>query len=143
MTAKKKIQTFIEAQPLTVVSTVDERSRPESALVSFYATEAFEVFFVSEKSRRKNINLSNNPQIAFVFGFTGPITVQYVGRARILNKQEAKPYLRAFFAKSPGSKEFHDNPDEEYFLISPRWIRYSDYSKQPFEILEESFKDVD
>lgn len=136
MDENAKVAKYLEKQLLCVVATVDKSDKPESALVAYLSTPKLELIISSSSKQRKNHNLLQNPNIAVVIGLEGPVTVQYEGVARLMDNQEARQYLEALWAKNPAAKQFANDPTEQHFIIKPNWIRYTDYSKQPFEVIE-------
>jgi hypothetical protein len=66
----------------------------------------------------------------------GEITAQYEGVARRISSTELGAYQDTDFRK------FTDGPARlkwegiTYYLVAPKWIRYSDYNQSPPEIVE-------
>jgi len=86
---------------------------------------------------RKFANLGRDRRVAFVVGgWQGEITVQYEGIARQISSTELGPYHEVYFRK------FTDGPARlkwegiTYYVVTPKWIRYSDYNQSPPEIVE-------
>jgi hypothetical protein len=62
--------------------------------------------------------------------------VQFEGHATELNGPDLKCNQEIFFAAWPQYKPHLNWPDIAYFVVRPRWIRYSDYDQKP-PIIEE------
>jgi len=69
------LYTFISQCKLGVLSSIDHRGTPQSALVGIAATENLEIVFDTVKTSRKYPNLIAKPDCSFVFGWTGEQTV--------------------------------------------------------------------
>jgi general stress protein 26 len=136
---KEFLYDFISRYSLTVLGTVNEYSSHETALVGFVVTPDLSIFFDTVKTSRKYHNLLANPNISFVFGWDGGQTVQYEGKARIPNGQEMEALLLKYFEVFPDGKDRNKNwKDIAYFVVDPKWIRYSDFS-EPVKIQELKF----
>lgn len=137
---KRLIYEFIHDHQLTVLATVDKNNNPEAAVIEFGDTPDLEIIFDTlAPSYRKYQNLKLNPQVAFVIGWENDITVQYEGVAREVAGSEKENYKKQYFQKNPDAEKWDSNPEIKYFIATPTWIRYADYSKRPFRIIELKF----
>lgn len=126
---------FIKAQSLCVLSTIGEDGFPQSAVIGFGETENLEIIFGTDKNSRKYHNLQSNNNVSVVIGWVNGKTVQYEGIARELSLEEIDRYTAIYFKKNPSASKYHDDPNERYFIITPTWIRYTDISLDPWEII--------
>jgi pyridoxine/pyridoxamine 5'-phosphate oxidase len=137
---KADILAFIKTQIHTVISTTDPTGHPEAALIGFGETDTFELIFGTYRTSRKYQNLQQNSRVACVIGWDSDnITVQYEGIATELQSNELAPYLALYHAKVPSAASYQNHPDQRYFKISPRWLRYSDLSGDEEFITEITF----
>ncbi|MBS0272642.1 MAG: pyridoxamine 5'-phosphate oxidase family protein [Proteobacteria bacterium] len=136
----KKVNDYIHKCPLAVISTISAFNySSESALIAFTQNEKLELYFMTFADSRKYTNLQNNHNVSLVIGF-GYTTIQYEGMAHQLEEEVVKEALHAFSIKeTPCTPDFLNNPRARFFKIIPKWIRYSDYSVCPAEILEKSW----
>jgi len=128
----------MRGQNLAVVSSVND-GKPESALVAFAEMENLQIVFGTSDTTRKYKNLKNNQHISFVIGRDdrdARITIQYEGIAAELAGDEAQKYAALLAEKNPATAKFLNDPHQRYFLVTPTWIRYSNYSGTPREIFE-------
>ncbi len=139
MDQRSIILEFIKKQDLAVIATVNLEGKPEDAVIGFGQTDDFELIFGTYSSSRKYKNIKNNPSTALVIGWDENITVQYEGIASELRGGEKEKYTKIYFAKNSTAEEYSDHPDERYFRIIPKWIRYTDLNKTPWEIIELKF----
>lgn len=130
---------FLETCGLGVVSTLGPEGAPQSALVGIAATPELQVVFDTVESSRKYGNLMRDSRISLVAGWQGEITVQLEGLARRISSTELGPYHEVYFRKFPDGPARLKWEGIAYFVIAPRWIRYSDYNQGPPEILEFQF----
>jgi len=130
---------FMDSERYGVLTTATNSGRPEAALVGFAVTPALEIIFDTVRSSRKYPNLQENPRVAFVAGCTTEITVQYEGEAEELEGEALAKYKPIYFQK------FTDGPAREswagitYFVVRPKWVRYSDYNPEKQRIEEQQF----
>lgn len=137
---KSDIYRFISKQKLGVLGTVSAAGSPQSALVGIAVTPALEIIFDTVKSSRKFQNLVSRSECSFVVGWTGEITVQYEGQAHQPERAALSRYQEVYFARWPECRSHLSWPDITYFLVRPRWIRYSDFDQNPPFIEEFTFK---
>lgn len=64
--------------------------------------------------------------------------MQYEGVAAELLGTAMEHYQATYFEVFPDGRERQRLANIAYFVIRPKWIRYSDFSKQPEQIIESS-----
>ena|SRR2546429_8691246 len=133
---KQQILDFIKKHDLMVISSANEKSEPEAAVVGFGENDTFELIFGTSNLSRKYKNLVSNSKVAVVIGWDEGKTVQYEGLARELVGEECEAFKKIYFAKNPDAKKYENEPDEVYFKIAPRWLRYTDLTQDPWELVE-------
>lgn len=136
MNQKKAIHDFIKTHDLTVISTVGSDSVPESAVIRFAQTPRLELVFLTFTNSRKYKNIMANHSVSFVIGWDERITVQYVGLAEELQGKDKSRYQKLFYAKNPKAIKWEEKKTVAFFKVVPKWIRYSDLNKDPWEIFE-------
>lgn len=129
---------FIAQSKLGVLGTVGETG-PQSALVGIAVTEKLEIVFDTIKSSRKYPNLVARPACSFVIGWTGEKTVQYEGAAEELTGGQLESYQKVYFRAWPDGPARMSWPGIVYFVVRPKWIRYSDFDQRPPLIREFKF----
>lgn len=122
---------FLLQRKLGVLATIGDANVPQSALVGIAVTESLEIVFDTVKSSRKYPNLIARPACSFVIGWTGEQTVQYEGRADELSGGELQRFQQVYFDAWPECRTHLSWPDIVYFVVRPRWIRYSDFDQDP------------
>lgn len=133
---KKTIFEFIKNHSLAVISTVNSQNEPESAVLEFGETENLELIFDTKSTSRKYKNLKTNQNASFVIGWDENITIQYEGAAEELTTENQNAYREIYWLKNPDAKRWSANPEIVYFKVTPKWIRYSDLNKKPWDIFE-------
>ena len=87
---------------------------------------------------RKINNLRRNQRISFVIGGLAPgdeRTVQYEGVADEPKGSELEQIRATYFSVFPDGRARLKWPGIVYTRVRPTWIRYSDFNKNPPEIL--------
>lgn len=135
---QKLIQELLTTEMLGVVATVGADMVPQAALVGFTVTDDLHLVFGTSNKTRKYQNLQTNPKVSFVIGTSheARVTVQYLGTARELAGEELTKYQNVHIAKHPRAKRVVLASEERMFLVSPTWMRYSDYNGNPKVIFE-------
>jgi pyridoxine/pyridoxamine 5'-phosphate oxidase len=130
---------FIAQCKLGVLSTLAETGAPQSALVGIAVAPNLEIIFDTVKTSRKYPNLIARHRCSFVIGWAGEQTVQYEGEATELQGQELKRCQEVYFQAWPDGPTRLAWPGIVYFVVRPRWIRYSDFDQIPPLIQEFTF----
>ncbi len=130
------LYSFMAQHRYGVVSSVAATGVPQSALVGIAVTPDLEIVFDTVRSSRKYPNLIAHPRCSFVVGWTGEQTVQLDGLACELAGSDLHRYQQIYFAAWPDGPSRMSWPGIAYFVVRPRWIRYSDYSLTPPAIEE-------
>ena len=69
----------------------------------------------------------------------GEQTVQYEGEAEELGSPELERYQETYFKAFPDGPARMSWPGIVYFVVRPRWIRYSDFDQNPPLLCEFEF----
>ena len=136
---KAAIHTFMAQFRYGVVSSIAHNGTPQSALVGIATTPELEIIFDTVKSSRKYPNLVARPACSIAVGWGGEQTVQFEGAAHEPEGAELKRYQEAYFAVWQDGLAHMAWPGIAYFVVQPRWIRYSDYDQNPPLIAEFTF----
>lgn len=139
---KDKILDYIKDEKFAVISSINEASQPESALVAFSETDSLELLFMTNQNTRKISNILLNPNVAVVIGFGSEklISIQIEGVARVISLDAAGEYADIHYSKQSGSKEHANIPGECIVVITCLWARYTNYKSKPSEVREEYFE---
>lgn len=122
-----------------VLSSIGPEGGPQSALVGIAISPELEVIFDTVRSSRKYPTLIARPRCSFVIGWGGEQTVQFEGEAFEPMGAELKRYQQIYFAAWPDGPTRMTWPGIAYFVVRPRWIRYSDFDRNPPMIDETKF----
>jgi nitroimidazol reductase NimA-like FMN-containing flavoprotein (pyridoxamine 5'-phosphate oxidase superfamily) len=132
---------FLQQHKACVLSTIGQDGRPQAAVVSYSVNDLAEFTFGTEDFTRKYRNLLRDSRVAVVVGFEDTMSVQYEGAARQLAGEELAARQKEHFAKLPEQEKNKDKPGEQYFSISPTWMRLTDTSVEPWDVHEVRFDD--
>jgi general stress protein 26 len=136
---KSELQRFISKHSLAVVGSISPEGVPQSALVGIAVTEDLEIVFDTLNTTRKYRNLVSNANACVVVGWEDEKTVQFEGEAFLPEGEAQTRYKNAYFERWPDGPSRQNWPGLVYFVIRPRWIRYSDFNQQPAVIEETIF----
>jgi hypothetical protein len=136
---KAELYKFMVGHKLGVLGYVSPQGAPRSALVGIAVTPDFEIVFDTVASSRKHPNLLANPAASFVIGWAGEATVQFEGRAFQPTGAELARHQQVYFVAWPECRDHLSWPGIAYFVVQPKWIRYSDYDQRPPLIEEFTF----
>jgi pyridoxine/pyridoxamine 5'-phosphate oxidase len=124
-----ELAAFITACDLAVVSYLSAEGTPQSAVVGIAVTPELELVFDTVSSSRKYRNLKARPQCS-IATWIGEVTLQYEG---IAEEVEDDRYKEAYFKKMPDGRDRLSWPGIAYFVVRPKWIRYSDFDARVIE----------
>ena len=138
---KTELYEFILTCRYGVLGTISSTGTPQSALVGIAVTPQLEIVFDTVRRSRKYANLVARPACSFVIGGWGPgeQTVQFEGEAEELKWPALERHRAVYFGAWPDGPERMHWPGSVYFLVRPKWIRYSDFDRQPPAIHEFDF----
>ena len=134
-----ELLSFMREHSLAIQASVSASGGAQAAAVGIVVTDDFEIFFDTVEESRKVGNLRRNPRIAFVIGGAAAgdeRTVQYDGEADEPTGAELERLKRLYFEAFPDGRERQSWPGITYVRTRPTWIRYSDFDRDPPEIVE-------
>jgi pyridoxine/pyridoxamine 5'-phosphate oxidase len=126
-------------QKLVVQASVSPGGAPQAAVVGCAVSDDFEIVFDTVDSTRKAKNLRDNHAIALVLGGWAPgneRTVQYEGVADEPAGAELERLKALYYSVFPDGPSRLSWPGLIYVRVRPRWLRYSNFSQDPPEIVE-------
>jgi general stress protein 26 len=133
---------FMRSEKYAVQTSASPSGLPQAAVVGIAVTDRFEIVFDTIASSRKATNLRANPAIALVIGGTrdgDERSLQYEGVADEPGGEELERLLVVYYARFPEGRERRSWPGLIYVRVKPTWIRYSNFSSSPPEIIEIGF----
>lgn len=136
-----KIHSFANSCDLGVIATNShDRRSPEAACIAVTITDSLDVIFGTSADSRKSKNIAFDPNIAFVVGGdeARKTTIQIEGTVSLLEGAERKSYEELHCARHPNAAKYRNDPKQQYFKMTPHWIRYHDSSANPVEEWEVS-----
>ncbi len=125
------LHAFMSQHRYGVVSSVSASGDPQSALVGIAVSAELDIVFDTLGTSRKYSNLTRNPRCSMVVGWSGEQTLQYEGLAEQPAGAALERYQELYFTRWPECRTHLSWPDIAYFVLRPRWIRYSDYDHAP------------
>lgn len=132
------ILAFLSTQTLGVVSTLGADGEPQSATVAFSESPDGTIVFGTFDDSRKFANILRDPRVSLVVS-DDDHTVQVQGVARLTEGEDAARCRARHAAKNPSTEKFADDPRQRYFLVTPTWLRFTDYTTEPESIEERMF----
>jgi hypothetical protein len=125
------LHSFMTRHRYGVVSSQAADGTPQSALVGIATSPDLEIIFDTVRSSRKYPNLIARPACSFVVGWEGEQTVQFEGIAEEPAGAELQRIQEIYFAAWPDGPARRSWPGITWFIVRPRWIRYSDFDQRP------------
>jgi pyridoxine/pyridoxamine 5'-phosphate oxidase len=122
---------FLRSERFGVVSTVNERGAPESALVGIAVSDALELVFDTDAATRKVTNLRANPRVSIVVGGWG--TREQTAQLEGVADEHVDDRLReVYYAAWPDGRE----RAALHVRVRVTWARFSDFDARPPLIVE-------
>ena len=125
------VKEFIDDLDCCVIATVGNDGKPEAATVGFSCDENMRIVICTNINTRKAVNMRDNPSVALVVGFEGSSTLQYEGIAEQTTVSDLGLRLEQHYEKIPPARRFGEDENQGYYIITPTWIRFTDYTKIP------------
>ena len=129
-----KLKAFVHQHTLAVIATFGE-DYPESAVIEF-GSDGLDLVFDTKSHSRKYDNLLRNPHVSLVIGWDSGKTLQYEGVAALVTGGECQRLQGLYFAKNPSAKARQQEEGTVYFKVTPKWLRLSDFSVDPWQATE-------
>ena len=127
---------FIRRHQLAVVATNSKSGIPQSSVVRFVVTDAFELLFTAHREHRKVANLRADSKMSAVVGWDEMQTLQVEGMGEVLNGEALDEARSMISALAPDHYELrHRIEGLQYIKFKPSWMRYSDFRSNPASIL--------
>lgn len=136
---------FMRERPLVVAASTSPDGAPQAAMLGVAVDERLTLVLDTVESARKFRNLKRDPRIALVFGSGGSYdaatheerTLQYEGLADFpageeLERVQEEIYFRQF----PDGRTRLAWKGITYIRVRPTWMRYSDFRRDPPEVVE-------
>ena len=130
---------FLRSHRYAVQSSIHATGAPQAAVVGIAVSDDFEIVFDTLETTRKARNLRSRPEITFVIGGLAPgdeRTVQVEGTADEPTDADLARLTALYLATFPDGRARQQWPGLMYFRATPTWLRYSDYTRDPPEIVE-------
>jgi general stress protein 26 len=146
VTSRAEILSFMRRHTVAVQASVSAASSPQAAVVGFIVTDDFDVFFDTIDTSRKVANLRHNQRIALVIGGTADgeeRTVQYEGLTDEPEGDELEQLKKRYLSRFPGGRDRQTWPGLIYVRVRPTWLRFSNFSQVPPEIVHLTFGPAD
>ena len=135
----KDLLAFLRQHRVAVEASVSDAGGAQAAVVGIAVTDRFEIVFDTLSSSRKAQNLRRNPKLALVIG--GLIegderTAQYEGVADEPAGDELERVKQEYYSVYTDGPSRLTWPGLIYVRVRPTWVRYSDYTVDPPQIVE-------
>jgi general stress protein 26 len=127
---------FLRQYKLAVVATSAADGAAQAAVVGFAVSDRLEIVFDTLESTRKHQNLRKDPRAALVIGWDDARTAQIQGLADFPEGEELERMKNVYFEVYPDGRERLAWPGITHVRVRPDWVRFSDYTKDPAEIVE-------
>jgi general stress protein 26 len=136
MPDKNSVLQYLKSKNLCVLSTVSVDGKSESAVMAYMIKDDFTILMNTESSTRKVQNILENNQVSIVVGgINGDPSVQIDATARIADNQQSKDAKEFLLSQNPELANYFTDTGR-FIVITPTWLRWSDYSQNPAEIKE-------
>ena len=122
---------IVKRKRFLVVSSVNDSGAPEAALMGYALTSRNEIVFDTLADSRKAVNLAHRSAAALVIGWDDNISLQIEGAARRPAGDDLANAKAAYFREWPDGRARENWPNIAYFVVKPKWIRYSNYAAGP------------
>jgi general stress protein 26 len=133
----EQLLTFMRHERYATQASASLDGVPQAAIVGIAVSDRFELIFDTIATSRKMTNLRTNPKVAFVIGpQNSEQTVQYEGFSDEPSGAELDRLLAFYYERFPDGPERRSWPGLTYVRVTPTWIRYSDFTADPPEIIE-------
>lgn len=136
MIDKQGVLNALKKNQFCVLSTVSTTAKPQVAVMSYTIKDSCTFLMSTEPVTRKVINITINNQASLLIGgLDGSSEIQIDGLVRFLDEPEATDAKNYIFTIRPELKDYI-SLNHKIIEFKPNWLRYSDFSVSPAEIVE-------
>jgi general stress protein 26 len=133
---RAELVTFLRRYKLAVQASVSADGAPQAAVVGFAVSDSLEIVFDTVATTRKHQNLRADPRVALVIGWDDGITAQIEGLADFPTGDELDRIRECYFVPYPDGRDRLKWPGITHVRVRPTWVRYSDFTREPPQIVE-------
>jgi PPOX class probable F420-dependent enzyme len=133
---------FLRGHKLAVVASVSADGQPQAAVVGIAVSDTLEIVFDTVSSSRKYQNLRRDSRVGVVIGWDREVTVQIDGIADFPSGAELDRIRVCYFAAYPDGRDRLSWPGITHVRIRPTWLRLSDFTQNPPQIIERRGEEV-
>ena len=132
------VRDFLSQQTLGVVATLGPDGSPHATLVAIAVTDRFELIFDCLGGSTKAANVRRDPRVAVSAGgsVADERTVQCEGVADVPDGADGERVRDAYLERFPDARERLDWNGITHVRISPRWLKWWDFTATPPVIVE-------
>ena len=127
---------FLRKYKLALQASVAPGGAPQAAVVGIAVSDELEIVFDTLQSTRKYQNLRADPRIALVIGWDDAITAQIEGVVDFPAGPELERIRACYFVAYPDGRDRLAWPGITHARVRPSWVRYSDFTVDPPQIME-------
>lgn len=141
----QEVLDFLKTQTVCVFSVEMPDGSPHGATVHFANSEEPPTFFFeTDRSYRKSEALLGKKitRACLVIGVDekNKKTFQADGEARLLRPDEQELFARIYLSKFPNKQKKANDPNSLFFLFTPKWWRFTDYTRPEGRVIFSSEK---
>jgi class 3 adenylate cyclase len=126
---------FVRAHRLAVVATNSPDGQPQTSVVRFVVTDAFELIVDAHGTARKVGNLGNSPKVGVTIGWDDLQTLQIDGMGEIQRGDDLERAKQFYASQFPERYRARQGIEDLVFIrITPRWMRFSDFRRNPADV---------
>jgi len=117
---------------MAVISTAGPQGQPQAALVNIAVLPDLTLVFETTTGTRKAANIERDPRVALAIGWGGAETLQLEGLAGMAEGRRLEEARSAFLATFPAKTADEHWPGNNYYVVTPCWLRFSSYYRPRF-----------
>ena len=125
---RSELLEYLRSERLGVLGTLAGNGQPQGALVGYAVTPQLEIVFDTVRTSRKYPNMLANPRVSFTVGAIDEKTAQYEGDAEELRGDLLARLRPVYYTTWTDGAAREQWADITWFVIRPRWIRFTDYT---------------
>lgn len=136
MVEKNLVAEVIKTNDLCVLSTVNSDGRSQSAVMAYTPWKENILLMNTEATTKKLKNIQTNPYVSVTIGgLKGDPALQLEGTASILAGTDEVVAKKYMLSVNPKLADYF-SPTGKFVAITYTWVRFSDFSSNPPQILE-------
>lgn len=134
------IKSHLESHHLAAFATIKPDHTPSVSMVGYSTGVGLGIIIATYTASRKHVSLAHDAHVALAIGWEQGKTLQYEGKAKRVSTHDIDAVAKRHYARIPTLAKFLPTDQQVFYTITPTWVRLTDFTRNPWEMIEEVYE---